>query len=165
RTGDRPAGELARRALAPLRRRLATQGASGGGGSADRPRPGRGGLTGPPGILYALVWIGELLAEPALAREALTLSALLDPDRIAADADLDVISGSAGAILGLLAVDGVAPEAGPGGRSALELASLAADRLLARRIPIAPGGCGWAAPGGAPLAGFAHGAAGICHAL
>src|SRR4029077_19307861 len=30
---------------------------------------------------------------------------------------------------------------------------------------VAQRGGGWPAPGGAPLAGFAHGAAGICHAL
>ncbi len=161
-TGDRAAGELARRALAPLRHRLAAPEV---GGPADRLRTGTGGLTGLPGVLYAMVWIGELLGEPDLAREALALSALLDPGRLAADADPDVIFGSAGAILGLLAVDGVAPEAGPGGRSALELASLAAAPLLARRVSLGAGGCGWGPRGRPPLAGFAHGAAGICYAL
>lgn len=159
RTGDEGARELALRAIAPLRRRLAPRRA------ADRPELGIGGLTGLPSVLYAFVWVGELLGEPDLAREAHALSVLLDPARLAADEDFDVISGGAGAILGLLALDRVSADRNADGRSPLELASLCADHLVARRVPSAGGLHGWAARGRPPLAGFSHGAAGICLAL
>ncbi len=151
-TGDREARDLALRAIAPLRRRLA-------GDPADR-ELGIGGLTGLPSVLYGLLWVGELLGEPDLAREARGFASLLDPGRIAADREFDVVSGCAGAILGLLAL--LPPS---GGEPLLELASLCAGRLLACRTSGPEGARGWAAGGRPPAAGFSHGAAGICHAL
>ncbi|WP_405056879.1 type 2 lanthipeptide synthetase LanM family protein [Kribbella sp. NBC_01505] len=74
---------------------------------------------------------------------------------------LDVVSGSAGAILSLLSLEQAVP-----GRGALELAVRCADRLLATRQEIGDG-WGWITPLNpeAPLAGFSHGASGIAYAL
>lgn len=141
-TGDDRARDLALRGVATLRR-------------SAGPDQGIGGLTGIPSVVYALVWIGELLGEEALIQEALELSARIDPQRIAADRDLDVVFGSAGALLALLSLDRRAPQPNPAGRTALEIAADCADHLLARPL----------AAGGAPLAGFAHGPSGIGYAL
>jgi type 2 lantibiotic biosynthesis protein LanM len=155
---DATCRDLALRAIAPLRQAPPE--------AWQRLRLGIGGLTGIASILYAFLWIGELLGEPELAQEALGRSALLTPERIAEDEDLDVVSGSAGAILALLALDEVAPGPNPAGRTALEIAGECADHLLSHHVA-ADGDHprGWPSRGDPPLAGFSHGAAGICHAL
>lgn len=140
--GDAEAGELCLRALAPVRSRLAQ-------GTVD---PGFGGFTGIGSFVYAFVWIGELLGEPALAREAHALTDLLTPERIARDDRLDVVSGSAGTLLALLSLDRVMPGPNGGGRTPIDLAVLCARHLLGRPAPPGP-------------AGFAHGVEGVRHAL
>jgi type 2 lantibiotic biosynthesis protein LanM len=140
--GDAEAGELCLRALAPVRARLALR-------TSD---PGLGGLTGIGSFIYAFLWIGELLGEPALAREAHALTNLLTPEKIAGDDRLDVISGSAGTLLALLSLDRVAPGPNATGRTPIDLAILCARHLLDRPAPPGP-------------AGFAHGVEGVRHAL
>jgi type 2 lantibiotic biosynthesis protein LanM len=117
----------------------------------SRPEDGIGGVAGLGSILYGLLWIGELLGEPALLADAYELSAQLSPEEIARDPHLDVVRGAAGALLALLALDRVHPGPNRRGHTPLELAGLCADHLLAHRGP--------------PHGGFAHGTAGICHAL
>jgi type 2 lantibiotic biosynthesis protein LanM len=154
--GDGRSKDLALRVVDTLRRSLGRR----------VPRElGIGGLAGIASVLYALVWIGELLGEERLIQEALTLSARLDSGWIAADRKLDVVFGSAGAILGLLALDRVLPAPNPAGRTALEIAGECADHLLARRSAVGPPPRGWPSRGEVPLAGFAHGATGISYAL
>jgi lantibiotic modifying enzyme len=94
--------------------------------------------------IYTLTVVGELLEESALIRRAEGIAAGLDPR---GDDRLDVMSGAAGALLALLALDGVSPES-----NARQRAASCGAHLLGR-FP-------W---GGAT--GFAHGAAGIAHAL
>ncbi|MFY9822008.1 MAG: type 2 lanthipeptide synthetase LanM family protein [Thermoanaerobaculia bacterium] len=156
-TGDAVARETALRATETLRRSV---------DGRNLPDLGIGGLTGISSILYAFVWMGELLGEERLIREASALSVHLDSERIAADRDLDVVFGSAGAILSLLALDRVFPQSNSAGRTPLDIASECADNLLARRLATdrrSPRG--WPARGGTLLPGFSHGASGICHAL
>ncbi|MFL6193858.1 MAG: type 2 lanthipeptide synthetase LanM [Thermoanaerobaculia bacterium] len=141
-TGDRASRDLALQAIAPLREPA----------WRDRTGLGIGGMTGIASVAYAFAWIGTLLEEEeGLIAEALGLTALLTPERIAADRNLDVLSGGAGVILALLALGGAAPGPNPAGRTALEIADECAAHILAHPSP--------------RLKGFAHGPAGAGHAL
>jgi type 2 lantibiotic biosynthesis protein LanM len=162
--GDGEWGEMSRQAILPLRRRLAELAAS--PERAGGVRLGVGGLSGLGAFVYAFVTLGQLLDEPALIDEAHGLLPLFALERIAGDEHLDVVLGSGGAILALLALDRARPEPGSDGRTAVEVASECASHLLARRVSVQGGPRAWPpGPGLAPLAGFAHGAAGICLAL
>jgi type 2 lantibiotic biosynthesis protein LanM len=145
--GDGASGELALRAIAPLRGLSLER--------WERLRCGIGGLTGIASVLYAFLWIGTLLDEAPLIQEALRLSAFLTAERIRRDAELDLTSGAAGVILAMLALEPLAPGPNPGGRTALEIAGDCADHLLDRR----------ALAGGPAPAGMAHGVDGIAYAL
>lgn len=120
---------------------------------------GIGGGDGVGGALYALATISRLLSEPALLDAASDLALALTDDILDGDADLDVIGGSAGAILGLLALHAQDPT-----RGALERAVRAGRHLLARRTGES-GSRAWRIGASAPSPGFAHGASGIALAL
>jgi type 2 lantibiotic biosynthesis protein LanM len=123
-------------------------------------RLGLGGMTGLGSIVYALVRSARLLDDDELLADALRAADLITPDLVAADEHLDVMSGSAGALLGLLAVHGETGE-----RSVLERATLCGRLLLARRVVTGEGTRAWQTMGDRPLTGFSHGAAGIAYAL
>ena len=125
--------------------------------------PALGGISGLGGILYAL-------AHRHAARPGLRLRALADQlvtaiaAAAATDETDDIIAGSAGNIGGLLAWHAVEP--GPGTLAAIRAC---ADRLTERALPQVTG-VGWlprylAGKATGPLAGFAHGVAGIAWAL
>jgi lantibiotic modifying enzyme len=122
-------------------------------------------LSGLGGFLYTLVGLARSLAEPELWREAGELTALFTPERIAADRQHDVVSGSAGALLALLALERHAPSSLGVGQRCLDLADRCAERLLAARTSWRGGPRAWPGEAHPPLSGFAHGAAGIGHAL
>src|SRR5438128_271660 len=63
---------------------------------------GIGGATGLGSIVYALAVMSKLLHDDDLLADAVAVSELFGNDLIAADKQLDVIGGSAGAILCLL---------------------------------------------------------------
>jgi lantibiotic modifying enzyme len=108
-------------------------------------------------LVYSFLQIGQLLGEPTLHDEALRIAGLITPDRIDRDESLDVLYGSAGAILALTQL---ADEV------FLTTATACARNLLARRQVAESGHRVWrTAPGLPPLGGFSHGAAGICYAL
>jgi type 2 lantibiotic biosynthesis protein LanM len=156
--------ETAMAALAAPRREVAwrVERPPGAGG----PPPSIGGaLVGLASWLYALVQAGRLLGRPELVAEAHRATVLFTPAAVAGDAQLDVVGGSAGAILALLALDRETGEEPNGaGETPIAIALRCADRLLAARQPPAPRG--WPSGAGSrPLGGFSHGAAGICHAL
>src|SRR5579884_157328 len=65
---------------------------------------GTGAGAGMGGVVYALTRIGQLLEAPDLLADARRAAALLTAERVVADGELDVLSGAAGAILGLLAL-------------------------------------------------------------
>ncbi|HBY94321.1 MAG TPA: hypothetical protein DEP84_10230, partial [Chloroflexi bacterium] len=97
-TGEASHGDLALAALQPLRESL-----------SHDPRVsdalmGIGGATGLGSVIYALVHAGQFLGEGTLLEAAHQAAALITPGRIAEDRALDIISGAAGAILGLLAL-------------------------------------------------------------
>ncbi len=121
---------------------------------------GIGGATGLGSIIYGLVRIGEFLHEPDLLQDAKQAALLFTPEMIFADQDLDVMAGSAGAILGLLAFVETTVDT-----EILELASVLGNHLLNNRVKSETGYRTWQTLDGKLLTGFSHGAAGIAYAL
>jgi type 2 lantibiotic biosynthesis protein LanM len=127
---------------------------------------GIGGLLGLGSFLYAFVRIGELLGEPELLAESNRMLGLFTPERIESDDRLDVMLGSAGALLALLALERATPAADADSPPALQIAAACAQHLLDTRVSHEGRPRAWrTVPGRPPLGGFAHGTAGICHAL
>nr|MDQ6921221.1 type 2 lantipeptide synthetase LanM [Candidatus Dormibacteraeota bacterium] len=121
---------------------------------------GIGGLTGLGSVVYALVVCARLLKEPALLAAAESAAGAVDRRQVDSDRELDVVAGSAGALLGLLAL-----QEAIGSEPALERAILCGEHLLARRTATPTGSRAWRSHSEQPLAGFAHGAAGAAYAL
>ena len=144
---------LARTALETVRRRIDP-------GARKKGFRQIGAFVGWGGLLYALAHLGVLWDEPALLAEADELVEGL-PERIGKDKDLDIISGAAGCIAGLLCLQSCRPSA-----RVLEAARQCGEHLLANACRM-PQGLGWAASvaNHGPLTGFSHGAAGISWAL
>jgi len=105
-----------------------------------------GGATGLGSVVYTLARLAGFLRMPGLIDAARLVAARITPERIAADRELDVLSGAAGAVLGLLALFDATDE-----RSVLRTAEAAGLRLCTRPGPT--------------LTGMSHGAAGIAYAL
>lgn len=156
--------DLCLQALAPLRREIAGLAAAPDG--AGPVFELLGGLSGFGSFLYGLVQIGDLLEMPELQEEAHLLSSFLTPEAIRQDEHLDVMFGSAGALLALLVLERRVPARNRSGFTPLALANLCARHLLDRQAPASEAGRGWPnGPAGNPVGGFAHGSAGICYAL
>jgi type 2 lantibiotic biosynthesis protein LanM len=124
--------------------------------------PGLGGIgifNGIGSFIYLLSHLGTLWNDPALYREAEELVQLL-PDAIVGDLLFDVVGGAAGCIAALLSLYAVAPS-----QATLAVAIQCGDHLTKSACPQNTG-IGWSnefAP--TPLAGFAHGNAGIAFCL
>ncbi|RSV38787.1 type 2 lantipeptide synthetase LanM [Sphingomonas sp. ABOLE] len=119
-----------------------------------------GAATGAGAFVATLAWCGELLAQSDLYAEAIAFGSRISPAWIRDDTAFDVMSGSAGAILGLLCLHRRCPDP-----VLLDKALQCGDHLLASAIRSGTG-IAWPAPGGGPpLTGFSHGAAGIAAAL
>jgi type 2 lantibiotic biosynthesis protein LanM len=146
--------ELALGALQPLRRALRQY------GQRTARDIGIGGASGLGSIVYALVRISQFLDEPALVEDARQAAQLITADHIAEDRALDIIAGSAGAILGLLALYKVSPD-----QEILERAVTCGRHLLQARTTSESGYRAWQTIGGKLFTGFSHGAAGIAYAL
>ena len=122
---------------------------------------GIGAWNGWGGLIYTATHLAALWHDPALLDSA---EGYLERAAEVAESDelLDVIAGSAGLILALLAL-------APHRPSTLLGRTLHAcgERLLAKAVAPSVGGLGWVMPlaGDRPLAGFSHGAAGIALAL
>lgn len=119
---------------------------------------GLGAAHGLGSLVYALVKIGQWLAQPSFIEQAQRVAALITPDRIAADRRLDVFDGAAGALLGLLALYKVTHD-----EQVLHQARRCGEHLLARRTPTSPRA--WLTIKATPVSGFSHGIAGIASAL
>jgi type 2 lantibiotic biosynthesis protein LanM len=152
-----PSAMLARAAVSHLRRKLKD------GNAARFARSlGIGGAVGLGSLVYALTVMSKTLRDDGLLADAQAAADLMTDDLIAADRRLDVIGGSAGAILGLLRLyrdtksDGV-----------LARAVTCGEHLL-RQNRIGPEGRrSWVGLGFGqhPLNGMSHGAAGFAYAL
>lgn len=119
-----------------------------------------GGASGLGSLVYALAGVGRLLGDRTLLTDARRVADLITDDRIAADGALDVIAGSAGAILSLLALQECEPDAG-----VLSRTVLCGEHLLEERTESRAGPRAWAIATGVMNTGFSHGAAGIAYAL
>lgn len=154
---DSISGELAHKALASTRLQIAQP-------SAPRWARGLGigGASGLGSVVYALTVISELLVEPSLLQDALTVSNLFSNELIAADRSLDVISGSAGGVLGLLALYRKTQS-----KEVLAKAIACGEHLLRQPRLGEAGKRSWVVLGvsESPLTGFSHGAAGFAYAL
>lgn len=123
---------------------------------------GIGGASGLGSIIYAMTVVSELLAEPALLQDAVTASALFTNELISADRSLDVVAGSAGGILGLLALYRKTHS-----KDVLAQAVACGEYLLGQPRFGESGQRSWVGlgMGQTPLTGFSHGAAGFGYAL
>lgn len=149
--------ELALAGLAHLRKKLKDRNAARFARSL-----GIGGAIGLGSIVYALTVIAKSLQDDRLLADAHAASELISDDLIAADKRLDVIGGSAGAILGLLRLY---RDARTG--DVLARAVKCGEHLM-RQERIGPQGRrSWVGQGLGPRAlnGMSHGAAGFAYAL
>lgn len=121
---------------------------------------GIGGAVGIGSLVYALVRTGQLLDDADLVADGERASALITPDRIAADRGVDVLVGSAGALLGLLALYEVTGRA-----EDLESARLCGRHVVTTQLTDGPERGSWPTLGQIGMTGFSHGAAGIAYAL
>lgn len=156
-TGCTPSSELALAAVAHLRHELRSRNA------AKMARlMGIGGGVGLGSIIYALAVMSNLLGDKDLLADAHVAAALITNDVIAADRQLDLMGGSAGAILGLLRLyrDTASDDV-------LALATRCGDHLLRQPRVGSDGRRTWVGEGIDPqgLNGMSHGAAGYAYAL
>ncbi len=156
-TGTQRSGELALAAVARLRKTLKSRTAARMARSL-----GIGGATGLGSIVYALTAMAKILQDDGLLADAHAAAGLFTDDLIAADKQLDVISGSAGAILGLLRLYRDSQSA-----DVLKRAVTCGDHLLAQSRLGPDGRRSWVGQGLGPhpLNGMSHGAAGFAYAL
>lgn len=121
---------------------------------------GIGGATGIGSIIYSLVKISQFLPDTALLEDAQLAEQLITPELIAADQQLDVIGGAAGAILGLFTLYSQTGEAG-----VLDKAIHCGKHLLEHHLGAQEQPRAWKTIAENPLTGFSHGAAGIAYSL
>lgn len=115
---------------------------------------GLGGYRGIGSVVYTLSVVAELLGDSRYKNEALEATRAISEERLAESDTHDVMLGTAGALLGLLAYHDRY-----GGDGVLERAVACGERVLDARVDI-DGYRVWN-----EFAGFAHGAGGIAHAL
>jgi len=156
-TGNKASAELAYAGLAQLRSNLKSRNA------ARMARAlGVGGAVGLGSIVYALAVMAKCLHDDALLADARQAAQLFTDDLIAADKQLDVVSGSAGAILSLLRLyrDSRSDDV-------LRLAVKCGEHLLGQPRLGPAGQRTWVGQGSGPrgLNGMSHGAAGFAYAL
>lgn len=125
-------------------------------------RVGLGGVSGLGSMIYSLAGAGILLDDESLVNAAGRTTELIDETLVGRDEVLDVIGGSAGLLMSLLALHDVTGN--PDHRS---LARDCADHLVKKQVDAEPAGKAWESPFDAqgPLCGFSHGASGIATAL
>lgn len=155
-TGSEAAQKTALAALEPVRAILDSPQAA-----AMINREGIGGCSGLGSLVYALTGVSRLLDAPELLERAVRVSQLIDDTRIGRDQSLDIVSGSAGAILSLLALHRATGDA-----SVLDRAIACGHHLLANAEKVGDDGLAWKSwPDRIMLAGYSHGAAGCAAAL
>jgi type 2 lantibiotic biosynthesis protein LanM len=155
-TKDTSSEELARAALVPVRDTLH------GRSTARVARSlGLGGALGLGSIVYGLAVVSALTGDPDLLADAHTAAELITDELISADVQLDLLGGSAGAVLGLLRL-----HRQTGSDDALRIATACGRHLLARDRVGSDGARTWvSAAFGRPVNGMSHGAAGYAYAL
>ena len=156
-TGSEASGALARAALSHLRKNLKSRNA------ARMARAlGLGGATGLGSIVYGFTVMARSLRDDDLLADANRAALLFTDDLIAADKQLDVMGGSAGAVLALLRLyrDGQSGDV-------LARAVKCGEHLLGQSRSGGDGRRSWVGQGLGlrALNGMSHGAAGFAYAL
>ena len=156
-TGCKSSGELALAGMSHLRKNLRSRNAARMARSL-----GIGGATGLGSIVYALTVMSKCLHDDDLLADAHVAAELFTDDLIAADKQLDVMGGSAGAILGLLRLYRDTQSS-----DVLKRATKCGEHLLRQRRVGPEGRRSWSGQGSGPqgLNGMSHGAAGFAYAL
>jgi type 2 lantibiotic biosynthesis protein LanM len=156
-TGSQSSAELALSGVAHLRKNIRSRNAARFARSL-----GIGGATGLASVAYGLAVMSRCLGDGSLLEDARRVAELFTDDLIAADKLLDVVGGSAGAILGLLRL-----HRDTAAEHALKLATRCGEHLLAQRRIGPEGARTWCGGGSGPraLTGMSHGAAGFAYAL
>jgi lantibiotic modifying enzyme len=115
--------------------------------------------SGASGIAYACAWVGRLLDDEGLLRGARALARATSEQMVGVDAQPDLLTGSSGAIVALLATCPEDPDVV--GRVSQLAAGVAAG------AQVEPFGVSWPTDpiGGPGLLGLAHGASGMAWAL
>jgi type 2 lantibiotic biosynthesis protein LanM len=149
--------------LSPLRRQMVHL--SGSPEASGKLKFRLGGVIGLGGYIYSFLRIAGWLEEPTLLDEACGVATLVTPERVEEDRDLDVMQGSAGAVLALLRLDEEISEAQRQTASSLERAVACGEYLMRRRTGREGQPRAWSSNGYPPWCGFGHGAAGISCAL
>ncbi|WP_427158660.1 type 2 lanthipeptide synthetase LanM family protein [Aliinostoc sp. HNIBRCY26] len=148
-TGDTQFRDLALSSIQLLQKSLQTD-------NSGIQKMGIGGATGLASIIYSLVKISQFLDLPQLLEDAQTVAHLITPAAIAKDTKFDIVGGAAGAILGLLALYEVKPDAVTL-QTAIEcgqhLLNYCQGAYVLKNTVIEP------------LTGYSHGAAGIAYAM
>jgi type 2 lantibiotic biosynthesis protein LanM len=149
-SGECRYSELAHSAIGTVRRHL----------KGDLAQEINGGFSGWGGMIYSLNRLGQILETPALIDEAEGLLERLGA-LIPRDKSWDIIAGSAGCALALRGLHLYRPSP-----RIVELARDCGEHLIENAQAIG-GGLGWLfnADTKTPLTGYAHGSAGIGHAL
>lgn len=156
-------GDLALRTLAPLRRHLNYLTST--PAAAQRLQFRLGAVTGIGSFIYTFLRVASWLNESDLLQEACAAATLITPERIAADQSIDLMYGSAGALLVLLLLEEEAPEPWRDRIRPLERAIACGEILLSQRVGAPGEPRGWPNAAQLPCSGFAHGASGIGYAL
>jgi type 2 lantibiotic biosynthesis protein LanM len=156
-TGSKPSGELAMAGLSHLRHSLKSRNAARIARSL-----GIGGATGLGSVVYAFAAIAKCLNNAGLLADAHQATQLFTDELIAADKQLDVMGGSAGAILALLRLYRDSPSG-----DVLARATKCGEHLLKQRRLGPEGRRSWVGQGSGThgLNGMSHGAAGFAYAL
>ena len=156
-TGEARFEAVIRGAVKPLRA-LARRCHAGGGELKGLPLGGGSGIGG---AIYAMARTGRFLDDKELLADARAMARCLTPDIVSQDRTLDLLSGSAGAIVALLAAHEVTHD-----DVWIDAARICGMHLIATRCVLSPGRVGWNVGfGPQPLTGLSHGAAGIAYAL
>ena len=121
---------------------------------------GVGGAVGLGSMIYGLTKVGEFLGNDSFFNDACDLAQWFDPESIETEQQFDVVSGSAGAILSLLALYRATGE-----EDVLDKAKAFGNHLVSKAVSYQDAPKAWQANGQRPLTGFSHGAAGISYAL
>ncbi len=121
---------------------------------------GIGGASGLGSIIYALVKMSQFLEDETLLTDARRFASWITPELIAADRQLDIIGGAAGAILGLLSLYEATDET-----TIIEKAIACGQHLINQQVSEDGAPKAWSTFAKRPLTGFSHGAAGIAYAL
>jgi type 2 lantibiotic biosynthesis protein LanM len=158
-TGNAAWGNLALRALEPVRHAIGARKGEGAGRMIEQ--LGLGGTLGIGSVVYALCKVGGFVRDASLLEDALVLARAIAPKHVRSDVRFDIMAGSAGAILGLLVLHGLTHE-----RFLLRRAAACALHLTSAQNDRGEYAGSWQPDRDhGSRTGFAHGASGVAMAL